>query len=140
MRDTDEGREAGTRRQVREARDGHRLARSPDRDADAAHQRADGAPALAPQGPLLTPRAPEARRAAAAVPELPAEERPRGLSRPHQGVRPAPLAPSPEGGSSSEPFAGADSSSPPFTTHSGGRERMSIVESERPLGTPVTVS
>src|SRR5215212_9436569 len=97
MRDSDEGREAGPRRQVREARNGYRLARSPDRDADATHQRADGAPALAPQGPLLSPRAAEARRASAAVPELPAEEGPRGLSRPHQGARLAPLAPTIEG-------------------------------------------
>src|SRR5213075_1122802 len=56
------------------------------------------------------------RGAASPLPELPAEARPRGLPRPHQGARPAPLAPkNTEGGSSSEPEAtrtGSSSRSP----------------------------
>src|SRR5436190_2407964 len=93
MSGADEGREAGSHRQVRQARDGHGLARGSDRDADSEDQRADAAPALAPQGSLLAPRAAEARRTATAVPELPAEEGPRGLPRPHQGARPPAMIP-----------------------------------------------
>ena len=54
------------------------------------------------EGPLLPARALEARRPAAAVPELHAEARPRGLSRPHQGARPQALALTRESGSLDE--------------------------------------
>jgi hypothetical protein len=50
-------------------------------------------PADAREGSLLAARPAEARRPAPPVPELPAEEGSRGLPGPHQGARPAPLAP-----------------------------------------------
>src|SRR5581483_1663432 len=92
-------------REVREARDRHRLAGGSGRDADAAHQRVDGALAHAQARSLLAPRSAQARRAPAPVPELPAAEGRRGLPRPHQGARPAPVAPIKEGGSLSELLA-----------------------------------
>src|SRR6476661_7460199 len=88
-----QGSQAGTDQQARPQRVRYGLARGADRDAHAAHQRADGASAHAPARPLLTPRALEARRAAAALSDLPAEAQSRGLPRPDQGARLAPLAP-----------------------------------------------
>src|SRR5262245_58595411 len=87
-----QGSQAGADREARSQRDRHRFARGADRDADAADQRADGASAHAPARPLLPPWAAEARREAPPLPQLPAEARSRGLSRPDQGARPAPLA------------------------------------------------
>src|SRR5947208_10517167 len=93
-----QGSEAEGNEVVRQARDGHRLAGSPDRDVDRAHQRPHRAPADAREGSLLAARPAEARRPAAQVPELPAEERSRGLPRPHQGAGPQAVAPTSPGG------------------------------------------
>src|SRR5262252_8888204 len=105
----DQGSKAGDHHEARPHRGRHRLAAGADRDAHAANQRADRASAHPQARPLLAARAAQARRAAPPLLELPAEARPRGLPRPHQGARPAPLAPNyTEGGSSSEPaFAGS---------------------------------
>ena len=59
----------------------------------AAHQRPHRAPARAQEGPPLAPRAAHARRPAPPAAELPAEQRPRGLPRAHQGARPPPVRP-----------------------------------------------
>ena len=60
-----------------------------------------------PEGSLLAARAPEARRPATTIPELHATKGHRGLPRPHQGARPAPVRlqrrSDREGGSLSEP-------------------------------------
>ncbi len=68
---------------------GHGLARGADRDADEADQRPHGASPHASEGSLLAPRPAEAGRPPTPVPDVPAEARSRGLSRPHQGARPA---------------------------------------------------
>src|SRR5206468_2105503 len=67
---------------------------------------------------------------------------PRGLSRPHQGARPPPLAPSSKkGGAWASVPTGADPISTLHQKHSGGiRRDMSIVEAEHPAGVPVSVS
>src|SRR3982751_2269566 len=105
-RGPDQGSEAGDHHEARPQRCRHRLVAGADRDADPADQRADRASAHPQARPLLAARAAQARRPAPPLLELPAEARPRGLPRPHQGARPAPLAPKyPEGGSSSEPTA-----------------------------------
>src|SRR5689334_16792177 len=73
-----QGREAGARSEVRQARDGHRLAGGPDRDADAAHQRADRPSADAQARSLLASRAAQARGSPPPLSELPAAQGPRG--------------------------------------------------------------
>src|SRR6202007_1418504 len=104
-------------REARAQRGRHGLAAGADRDADAADQRADRASTRPQARPLLAARAAQARRAAAPLPELPATARPRGLPSPHQGARPAPLAPkNTEGGSSSEPTHLAWLELPPSTS------------------------
>ena len=90
-----QGSQAGSNETVRQERERHRLAGGSDRDADRADQRPHRASADAQEGSLLAPRASHAGRTPPPVPELPAKERRRGLSRPHQGARPAPLVPSP---------------------------------------------
>src|SRR2546423_10567390 len=81
-----QGREAGTRSEVRQARDRHRLAGGADRDADPTHQRADRAPPLTQARSLLASRAAEARRPSPPFSELFAAEKPRGVPHPHQGA------------------------------------------------------
>src|SRR5207248_493441 len=88
-----QGSQAGDHQEARSRRGRYGLAGGADRNADAAHQRADGAPAHAPPRPLLPPRAAEARGPEAALPQLSPEAQSRGLPRPDQGARPAPLAP-----------------------------------------------
>src|SRR5207248_9381070 len=84
-----QGSKAGEHQEARPRRRGHRLAAGADRNAHAAHQRADRASAHAQARPLLPPRAAEARRPAPPLPDVSPEARPRGLSRPDQGARPA---------------------------------------------------
>src|SRR6266516_2380586 len=130
-RGPDQGSEAGDHREARPRRGRHRLAAGADRDADAADQRADRASAPAQARPLLAAGAAQARRAAPPLPDLLAEEGPRGLPRPHQGARPAPLAPkNPEGGSSSEPTAMDWLELPPSTSRVEDN-RMSIATESR---------
>src|SRR5262249_44224964 len=88
-----QGSKAGSYEAVRQEREGHGVTRSPDRDADRADQRPHRASADAQEGSLLAPRSAHAGRTTPPVPELPAEEGSGGLSRPHQGARPAPLVP-----------------------------------------------
>src|SRR3954469_23776332 len=76
---------------VREVRFGHRFAGSPDRAAHAPDQPSDRAPARAQARSPLAPRAPDARRPAPPPAQLPPEQGPRPLPRPHPGTRPAPM-------------------------------------------------
>src|SRR3954453_17261334 len=128
----DQGSEAGDHREAREQRGRHRLDAGAGRDADAADQRADRASARPQARPLLAARAAQARGAAPPLSELLAKARSRGLPRPHQGARPAPLAPkNTEGGSSSEPATHtAWLELPPSTKQSGG-QLMSIATERR---------
>src|SRR6185437_8007189 len=113
-RGPDQGSKAGDHLEARPQRGRHRFAAGADRDADAADQRPDRASADPQARPLFAAWAAQARRPASPLPELPAEARPRGLPSPHQGARPAPLAPNNTGGgSSSEPEQRSGSSSRP---------------------------
>src|SRR5262249_37279312 len=138
-----QGREAGARTEVRQARDGHRLARGPDRDADPADQRADRASTQPQARPLLASRAAQAGRPPPAVPELPSAEESRGLPRPHQGARPAPLAPTSHEGWTFERAPrprGADSNIHPSLAQGGIEKEMRIVKADNPAGGPVSVA
>src|SRR4051794_24531023 len=133
-----QGSEAGDHRQARPHRRGHRLAGGADGDAHDADQPADGASPHPPQGPLLAARAPEARRPAAAVPELSPAGESRGLSRAHQGARPAPLAPTPtRGGDLGEPRSTTGTGLTPTSTP---RHKQSGGKGMNPAGEPTTVS
>src|SRR5262249_35051222 len=87
-----QGREAGDHQGTRPRGDGHRLAGSPDRDADAPDQPAHRAPPHAQARSPLASRAAQAGRPPPPVPELPAAHGSRGLPRPHQGAGPQALA------------------------------------------------
>ena len=83
---------ARARREVRQDRERHRRHRGPDRAAHRADQPSDRAPARAQARPPLAPRPADARRPPPPLPELPAEEGPRGLPLADPRARPAPLA------------------------------------------------
>src|SRR3954454_5108325 len=94
--------QAGARRAVRQGPGGHRFRGGPDRHAHRADQRAHRPPARPLEGPPLASRPAHARRPPAPVPQLPAEEGPRGLpvADPRAGPPPvsvlAPGTPAPE--------------------------------------------